>query len=153
VSRLCCRARQMRGCTPKLATARKCRKDSGGRSWKKDRLGWQGENFGFSVQQSVSFSSPPTHTSGSVCGIVAYRSRLAWLLVLSGLLRSVSRGLCGLYALWLGRFCPRRGRGKGVQSNRQTGPKRKDDNSRSFRATAWALAFILSASRSTILFT
>src|ERR1700746_1445133 len=32
------------------------------------------------------YSSPPTHTSALVCGIVAYRFRLTCCLVLSGLL-------------------------------------------------------------------
>jgi hypothetical protein len=35
-------ARHMAPRTRKLATAKKCRKDFGGKSWKKDRLAWQG---------------------------------------------------------------------------------------------------------------
>jgi hypothetical protein len=43
------------------------------------------------------YSSPSTHTSAPVCGIVAYRFRLIGCLVLSGLLRAV--GLRGRAAL------------------------------------------------------
>jgi hypothetical protein len=54
--RLCCRARHMKGCTPKLATARKCRKDAGGKSWKKGSIGRQGAEVR-SAPKRVEFSN------------------------------------------------------------------------------------------------